>query len=468
MINRQEFEQAQYRCAQHYLMDLKTYAELYESKNQAQLAVRQLKNDWHQIEHCLDWATNSGTERAAELCLAFCDAGGLLITDLQDFPRRLAWYTTGLRAAQRLERTSLVARQLFRLGTIHRDLAKYDVAQGYIEQSLALARESEIQDLVADCYNELGIIAKRLGQHREAWDWAQQALDVARTLANNIRVANCLRSLSTIAYEMGNVENAIELARESYAIFEAIGAPRDIAHLAYMIGSMLLSDETQLEDARRFLWRAYEMYKQIGIKRLAASAACNIASDLMENLNDYERAIQLAEDALVTYRSLDYPLGICNALTILGEVALKQGNLQRARDWFAEGLALAYDTRSAWDIINLLLGLGKVANQARQFEEAQQHLVEALKVAVDGHMTGLALLALIHLAIPLAQHTGQTERAVELIGLARSHPVTSSDVAREAESILAQLDLDLPQQAIDQALERGAHLDFDSVTSEYT
>jgi tetratricopeptide (TPR) repeat protein len=467
MISRQEFEQAKYRHAQHYLMGLKTYARLYGENNQAQLAVRQLKKDWHQIEYCLDWATNNGAERGAELCLAFCEAGGLLLTDLQDFQRRLNWHTTALRAAQRLERPGSVALQLFRLGTLHRDLAKYETAQDYLRQSLALARESGMQELIADCYHESGVVARRLGQQNEAWNLVQQALEVARTLDSDTRIASCLRSLSIIAYEKGEVEAAIRFARESHAIFEAVGSPRDVAHLAYTIGSFLLSDEAQLEDARRFLWQSHDTFNRIGYKRLAASAACNIAADLIRNLGDFEQAVQLAEDALATYRSLDYSLGVCNALTVLGDAALKQGEFQGARERYAEGLALARETRSTWDIINLLLGLGRVANQARQFDQARQHLSEALKLALEGQMAGLALLALAQLAIPLADQNEQVERAVEIIGLVLGQPAATSDVIREAETVLTRLKNELPAQAVDQALERGRRLDFDSVTQEY-
>lgn len=463
----EDLHAAQYRYAQHYLMRLKTYGELYHVKGHIQLAVRQFEDDWYQIEHSLAWAASLDSAHGAELCLAFCEAGGLLFTDLQDFPRRLAWYTAALAAAQRLGQTRMVVLQLTRLGILYRDLNKYEEAQTYVQQALTLAHELDAPDLVANCYHELGVIAKRLGQQSEAWGLLQQALEIVRTLRNDALTAGFLQTLSTVAYEMGDINTAIDLARESFAIVEVIGSPREIARLAYTIGSILLSDDTQLEDARRFLWRSYEMYCQVGNKRMAASAACNIAADLIVNVRDYEKAIRLAEDALTTYRSLNYPLGICNALTVLGDAALKQGNLQRARARYGEGLAVAEETNSAWDIISLSLGLGKVANQAAQFTEAQQHLSIALRVAVEGGMLGLARLALVQLALPLAYQSGQPGHAVELITFAIDTACGDSLVQREAEPIIAQLQQELSLVDFTQALERGKQLEFDGVIREF-
>ena len=466
MIERHEFEQAQYHFAQHYLMRLRTYSELYQVKGHIQSAVYQFENDWYQIEHSLAWAAGTDTDQGAALCLAFCEAGGFLFTDIRDFAHRLAWHTTALHAAQRLGESRMIAYQLARLAMLHRDLNKYEDAEEYILQAATMAHELDAHDLMVTCYHELGVITKRLGRQAEAWDFLQQSLEIACLMDDDSQIANSLQTLSSVAYEMGDIATALVLARESFAIFEAIGSPREIARLAYTIGSLLLSDDTQLEDARHFLWESYERYNMIGNKRMAASVACNIASDLIVNVGDYAQAVQLVEDALATYRALDYPLGICNALTVLGDAALKQNDLQRAREFYVEGLALAHETQSAWDIISLSLCLGKVANQAEQFEEAREYLLAALAVAAENRMMGLARLTLNQLAIPLAFQSGQIERAVELIGFAVDAACGDTLVEREAEPIIARLRQALPAPVFAQALERGKQLEFDNVVEE--
>jgi tetratricopeptide (TPR) repeat protein len=467
MFDIQGLEQAQFQLAQHYLTRLTTYARLYKTKNQAPLAVQHFKDDWAQIEHSANWSIQLGTEQGARLYLAFSDAYGTLLSDWQDFSYRLVQYTTALQVAQQLGQKHPIARQLYSLGGLHRDLANYEEAQDYLHQALSLAHDLGDQELIAACYHELGIIAKRTGQQNDAWDFTQKALDTARTMGSDRHVAEYLRALSTIAYEKGDLDQAVELARESLTIFEKVGSARDIAHVTYTIGSILLMfPDEQLDEAREFLWRSHDLYVQIGNKRMEASVACNLAADLIKNQGEYETAIQLAENALDTYREMNYSLGICNALTNLGDAAVRLGEHQHARDWYNEGLAIARSSNSVWDIITLLQGLGVTANQSQQYDEARRNLLEALQIAVESDMIGLALLTLVHLAVPLAYQSGQIEDAVELIGLALNHPFAISTMVNEAQTVLSQLRSDFAAHEIDPALERGKAADLHTTIEE--
>ncbi len=467
MFDIHELEQAQYQLAQHYLTRLKTYARLYETQNQAHIAAQHFENDWSQIEHSANWAVQLGTEQGAELYLAFVDAFGFLLDDRQDFSHRLSQLTTALQIAQQLDRKPLIAHQLFRLGSLHRVFANNEEAQDYVYQALPLALELGNQRLVANCYHELGIITKRLGQQNDAWNYMQQALDVARAMGSDADIAKYLNALSKIAYEKGELDQAIELARESLVIYETIGSARDIAQVTYTIGSLLLmSPDSPLDEGREILWRSYTLFGQIGNKRMEASAACALVVDLINNQGDYATAIQLAEAALDTCRALNEPHGICDALTYLGEAALHLGDYQRAQECFEEGLVLARATNSVWSIIELLCGLGKAANQAERFDDARDYLLEALQVAAKADMVGLMLFTLAHLAIPIAYQSEQVEYAVELIGLAINHPLTTRSVIKDAQAVLAQLQSEFTSYDLALALERGKESDLSKVTDD--
>lgn len=467
MFDKKELEQAQYDLAQHYLTRLKTYSGLYETTNQAHIATYQFEVDKSQIEHSLNWAANMPTDEAAELYLALNEVGSSLFADHQSFDKRLAQQEIALRLAHKLNKTDAMAFHLMRLGTLYRDLAKYEEARSYLQEALKLALAFETQSFMADCYNELGIVARRLGHQQEAWDLTQQALVVARTIKDDFRIARFSRSLSTIAYEMGDLDAAINLARESLAIFENIGTPREIAQVAYTLGSyLLMTPDSQLEEARKFLWQSYHLFDQIGNKRMLASVACNLSSDLIKNQGDYVSATQLAQDALDTYRKLNYSLGICNALTILGDAAVKQEQLDHARQLYSEGLSLAQETKSAWDIIMLSLGLGIVANQSGKFEVAWNYLLKALKVAANGQMEALELLVIVHLSVPIARQAKQVERAVQYLGIVLDHPKSTAVAIAEAKTILIQLEDNFPSQDFAQLLENGKQAQLQKVVEE--
>lgn len=467
MISRHEFEQAHYLHAQHYLTRLQSYAELDRIESHMQSAVRQFENDWYQIEHSFKWSAHTEHKDGAELCAAFCEKTAPFLTRQQGYALRIEWHTIAMQAAQHLGQPDRAAHHMVQLGSLYRSLADYETARAYIQQALALAHETKAPHAIIIGYEELGIIAKQLGQQKEAWDYTQQALDVARALEEDAEIAQCLCALSTVAYEMGDLDNAITLGRECHTIYERIGPPQKTAYSAYVLGSILLSTDAQLEDARRLLWRSYDLHKQMGDKRFVASTACSLASDLIDNLREYEQAIHLAEEALETYCTLNIPIRICCAITILGDAAFRQGNLQQARERYTEALALAQEITSAWNIITLLLSLGRVANQAEQYDEAQQHLTAALTAAVETQTASLGRIVLVQLALTLACRTGQFERAIELIGCAIADAAGDKLVDHEAEPILARLRQELPPSTFAQTFERGKLLDFDRVVEDY-
>ena len=94
----------------------------------------------------------------------------------------------------------------------------------------------------------------------------------------------------------------------------------------------------------------------------------------------YDEAAECLAKALMTYRAIDAPIGICQALIYQGRLLLKQGDLDRASAQFSEALDSVREIGDVPGIAQCLRLLAE-ADQARgDIDAARAHLLEALRL----------------------------------------------------------------------------------------
>jgi hypothetical protein len=118
-----------------------------------------------------------------------------------------------------------------------------------------------------------------------------------------------------------------------------------------------------------------------------------------------------------------------------------------------------------WGIALVSGNLGHVAVPLGDDVAAADYYREAIRVAMTIGALPIALESVVGLAWTPA-HAGQTERALELLGLASHHPALMSDTRPILEPILADLRARFPPDAVEAALERGKALELETVVAE--
>ncbi len=174
-----------------------------------------------------------------------------------------------------------------------------------------------------------------------------------------------------------------------------------------------------------------------------------------------------AQEAVTIRRRLGEPFGIGHALIVRGTVALVEGDLQRARGWFAKSVeALAgssYDHSEATLLLaecELLLGDAKVA--AQRLAACADRLREVRDVY------GIANLARVAGMLALERGDPQTGAAltsafgaiVENAGVALAH---DAHWQRSYETVMESLRASLAADIFNRACHRGAGLSEDEV-----
>ncbi len=104
-----------------------------------------------------------------------------------------------------------------------------------------------------------------------------------------------------------------------------------------------------------------------------------------------QRARQLCEDALQTFRTLKYSLGIVKALNRLGIIARYQDQLEESDTHFTEALQTAKLLDDTWQIAFALNNLGLTAYRYGHFEAAKERYAAGLSLARElGDKRGIA------------------------------------------------------------------------------
>lgn len=153
----------------------------------------------------------------------------------------------------------------------------------------------------------------------------------------------------------------------------------------------------------------------------------------------------------------------------LGWATLAEEKYSEAHHFFQESLANFY-TWTAELRAQALAGLGRAAYGLGNHSEAQQHLVQALRTAVEtqAFIPLLFLLPLISLLLADMVEVDQKERAVELYALAASHPFVAKSrlLADIAGRHIATVGATLPPEVVEVARERGRALDVWKTAAE--
>ncbi|HEX8770597.1 MAG TPA: tetratricopeptide repeat protein, partial [Acidimicrobiales bacterium] len=157
--------------------------------------------------------------------------------------------------------------------------------------------------------------------------------------------------------------------------------------------------------------------------------------DLARRRGDLARAREIVEEALTLARTVVPPI-VGRCLCILGQIALAAGDLTDARELFGQSLATAAPIGRAYIIVRSLVGLGQISLAEAQGGPARERFEEALALArATGDRHGVA--AAIQGLADVAAECDSIERASALYQEALSLRDQAGDRAGLPDSLEA-------------------------------
>jgi tetratricopeptide (TPR) repeat protein len=144
----------------------------------------------------------------------------------------------------------------------------------------------------------------------------------------------------------------------------------------------------------------------------------------------------------------------------LAHLAQATGDIQEAHRLFTRLLTSYQEINDAWSMSRTLNSVGQLALMEGDVEKAHQRFVEALGTASGAQALANILDALVGLAAVSAQ-AGAYREALEVLYPVLSHPAARQETKQQAEQLWAGLTPHLPSQEIEAVRSRDKGIALD-------
>jgi len=179
-------------------------------------------------------------------------------------------------------------------------MGRYDEAQRFSEECLAIARAIENRDRVVAALTLLGAVAMGKGDRAAAHRHLEESLALARELDDTFRLETALTGLAELYRVEGDLDAAEPLYEESLALNRKEGVGSNIAVNLLNI-AMVAIGRGMGERARTMLIEAFAIAGEIGWTTTGRDAL-DVAAGFAASREEWERAARLygAADELLT------------------------------------------------------------------------------------------------------------------------------------------------------------------------
>jgi tetratricopeptide (TPR) repeat protein len=372
----------------------------------------------------------------------------------------IQYYEESLSIAREIADWPRISGALNNIGLIEGELGHYEAARQHLQESVDISKRIGRRSGITSSYTNLGGLARAEGRHEEAQKYYEQALTIQKEIGDRAGIAASLYGLGSLARMQGNFEEAKQRFKEALGIFKEIYYPAGIGSCLEDL-ALVARLQGNYAEATEYLQETLSVARELGDQNETANALLNLGA--VESVQGhYSQAQQFLTESLEINIETGNRKGLARTYLYLGHVALGLHQYDDAEKSFIESLGIyrEFDLRNG--VVTSLGGLGEVFTARGQYAEARQHFYEAFTVASALHDTPLTLWVLSGIAALLAKE-GEKERSVELLGLVLDHYATPQEARDKATSVLTDLQGDLSNPVLAEALERGKGMALDAL-----
>ena len=244
---------------------------------------------------------------------------------------------------------ALIAEALRRQSDVHRMRAQWDDAITAARQSAELAQDANLHELRADALNTEATTHFYMGDYQQALPLLEKVL--ALSADERVRAA-ALQNLGAIAARLGDLTTAEKHFLESYRCYHRAGHLRGEVLALQNYGAVAL-DREDYALACNVMEKAVAAAREVDDLDLLAMANVNYAEALAGSGN-YGEAIECASTAVGYFTVADNKVWRVKSLRLMGDLYVKQGELDIAERCFERGLALANEIHAREDAARLI------------------------------------------------------------------------------------------------------------------
>ncbi|MCL4250496.1 MAG: tetratricopeptide repeat protein [Anaerolineae bacterium] len=210
-------------------------------------------------------------------------------------------------------------------------------------------------------------------------------------------------------------------------------------------GGLMAIMQHDLDKAKRLLMASLSVSQTLDDKQFTGWALIYLGFAM---LSESEEALAAAEEGLALFRELDHKPGIAQALNIVGNVAARLKDYDRAQRSYDECLTVARQTGETRQICHVFHNRALLGLLKGDYERAMHEARQALDLAIAMNNELLIILGMTILAAPIGWK-GQPRRAARLLGASEAlleamgafyQPIDQPEIERIIAGVQAQLD----------------------------
>jgi predicted ATPase/transcriptional regulator with XRE-family HTH domain len=371
-----EFEAVQHAHAIYYLSVAEAAsAKWYDAKPAWE--IKRLSLELDNFRAALQWARDGG-----DLTI-----GSQLASALARFWRILGYISEGrVWLAELLahdDPNSDLPTQAARSNALHAaallaaDQHDFAQAEALIEQRMALRRNLGENEDETDLHTNMALQARVLGDYARATRLLQTAVERYRASGNRGSLSTgglgfSIYFLALVLREQGNFEQAETLFKTCVDFHAEIGERTGVAQ--GLLGlSDVARDRGDVVQTRVYCEQSLVIYREFGTQWAIGFALNNLAQASYLD-GDLHAALFLANESVSLFRSLQADGGVAEVLVTLGQILREQRQYESAQTALSEALRLAWVVGPRLMMVNGLEALASVMAQSAREKLAVQAL----------------------------------------------------------------------------------------------
>ncbi|MBV9790574.1 MAG: tetratricopeptide repeat protein, partial [Chloroflexi bacterium] len=230
------------------------------------------------------------------------------------------------------------------IGFVHFREAHLEQAQHYLDQALTRIKPLQVYDEQARILNRLGGVAWQRADVAMAQAYVEQGLAASEQSGNLVDQINMLNNLGLIVETQGLLDDALRSYLRAIDLNEGIGNPRMAAILRNNAG-VTLYNSGKYQQAHDYFIQSLELATAVRDPYNQARALLNLGR-VLTRLERWQSAERHLLQSQFLIAQLNLPPEQLECLVALAELALQQGKIADALDWWEQARPLATDTES--------------------------------------------------------------------------------------------------------------------------
>ena len=275
------------------------------------------------------------------------------------------------------DESSLAASLHTNLGWANDALGEPDAALSHYRKALGLARAARDAKGEGKALNNLAMVYRDLGELDQALASYEQSLDVFQDLEDPHWRARLLANIGLTYSDLGDTEFALPFLRQALALRQELSDRRGEMHSHNGLG-MASRRLGNFEGARRHHRSALTIAHELEDPRLESLAYVRLGRVALD-LGDPRGALDHGVRALTLARMGEDPERTAESHELIGRSHQRVGNPQAAIRHFEQALEIHRARRDTARAALALTELARSELAIDHFDEAESHLVDALK-----------------------------------------------------------------------------------------